>query len=236
MTTGKPRKVIVIPARMDSGRLPGKAMADINGLPLVHKTYKAAMRTKANSVFVTAPDDEIEIYCSNHGIPFQRTDSNLTNGTQRCHQALVRLFGDSVSDLTTVVNWQVDEPLVDPTYVNRMLTSKLFVIHTLVSYKGIDFPTKNEVKVIVNDQCTRCHWFTRNAVLGAAFHCGVYSFPWFALEKTVLLVPSEKAVLESLEQLTWLEHGFSIKPIKMHIMPVGINTESDLEECRRLLR
>ncbi len=219
---------------MDSKRLPGKPLLDVNGKPLLQWTYEAAKKTTADLVIVTTPDREIVDYCCEHDITVIRTDKNISNGTIRCCMAVEQFFPYDKSRVPKrVVNWQVDEPFVDPTYIDRMFNSDSDCIHTLVSPKESN-GTSN--KVIVNDEWTCCHWFTREPIPGAAYHCGVYSFPWKTLQQITTLVPTEKAMLESLEQLTWLENGFQIVPIPMYRLPLSIDTQEDLDEFRRITK
>ncbi|KKK49759.1 hypothetical protein LCGC14_3131820, partial [marine sediment metagenome] len=224
MTTGKGLKtVIIIPARMESKRLPGKPLANVNGKPLLQWTYNAAKKTEADFVIVTTPDKVIVDYCFANDILVALTDENIENGTVRCAQAMKQSFSDKdmfqsislhpLGLLSRVVNWQVDEPLVDPTYVNRMLKSQSSNIQTLVSPYSPNVFSNGTVRAVINDKGTICHWFTRHSIPGTLFHCGIYAFAWTILEEIADLQPTKKAKLESLEQLTWLENEYPISPI-----------------------
>jgi len=230
------KNVIVIPARMDSVRLPGKPLADVNGKPLLRWTYDAAKKTKADYVIAASPDEEIEAYCAVESIPFQFTDEAISNGTLRCKQAMERAFGsEGIQPFWRIVNWQVDEPLVDPTYIDRMFDPCGAQIQTLVS-ANVETQGPSSVKVLVNDKWTSCHWFTRQHIPGAVYHCGVYSFDWITLMEICQFPSTTKSKLESLEQLTWLENGYDIVPIKMHTLPFSINIQEDLEVLRMLTK
>ncbi len=229
------KNIIVIPARMDSKRLPGKPMADVNGRPLVEWTYRAAMRAGADIVTVATPDEEIASHCFTYSIPHVLSREDAPNGTVRCKQAIDRMMDAgsiSIKKPNRVINWQVDEPLVDPTYVHRMLHTARCEIITLVSVKG----DNSANKVVINDKWEQCHWFSRNEIPGAAYHCGVYCFDWEALREVSLLTPSKKARLESLEQLTWLENYWGITPIPMHKLPLSIDTQEDLDVFRKMTK
>jgi len=236
MTTGK-KNIIVIPARMDSKRLPGKPLIDVNGKPLLQWTYDKAKQVDADLVMVTSPDIEIEDYCKKHYMPFEPTSSSIPNGTIRCAQALMQHFGSNCDKIRRIINWQVDEPMLDITYARRLLAPLSNDIYTLVAiYHNMNGKGVHTTKVIVNESWNICHWFTRHPVPGADFHCGIYSFSWNTLVRILELEPTEKSKLESLEQLTWLEHQFIIIPIGIHQLPLAINTQDDLDLFRNATR
>ena len=85
-TDGK--TIIVIPARMDSKRLPGKLLLDVGGKALLHRTFDMASKTNADLVVVASGDKEITDYCNQHQISFINTSKNIVNGTARCKQAI----------------------------------------------------------------------------------------------------------------------------------------------------
>jgi len=235
--TEKKMNVIVIPARMDSKRLPGKPLADVNGKPLLQWTYDAAIKVGTDLIIVTAPDKEIEEYCEKHDVPFELTDNDIPNGTVRCARALIKRFGEDFGvRIRRIINWQVDEPVVDPTYVWRLLLPSNDIYTLVASDCHADTRGSKTTRVIVNESWNMCHWFTRHPVPGADLHCGIYSFSWNTLTRILEMKTTKKSELESLEQLTWLEHQFNIVPIRIHQLPLSINTQEDLDAFRILTR
>ncbi len=100
---------IVIPARHGSTRLPAKALADINGKPLVYWVWRQAMQSNAVSVTVATDDIRIKEAMTLHGAEVLMTDANHPSGTDRLAEvARLKAWGSSV----IVVNLQGDEPLM----------------------------------------------------------------------------------------------------------------------------
>ena len=232
MITGK-HKVIVIPARMGASRLPGKPLRELVGRPLLQWTYDKASQTKADLVMVATPDNEIADYCHEHGIHYEMTDVDLPNGTSRCAQAIERVYGNRPEkEVERVVNWQVDEPLVCSEYVDELLDDTGYWIGTLIAEREShgELTGQHIVKTIVNEQRRLCIWFTRHDLPYTFLHCGIYSFNPFVLMEVAALPVTELSEHESLEQLTWLENDYRIKPTLISKLPLSINTEEDVEK------
>ena len=231
---------------MESKRLPGKPLIDICGKPLLQWTYEQAKKTKADGVYVATGDEEIKKHCRANRIPLLVTEGYFPNGTARCAQVMLDLLSTewySKGEINVVVNWQVDEPLVDPNVVNEMFCS-LYLhplrISTLVARHCGWYHSNEVVKVIVSNENStskaECHWFTRNHIPYALYHCGVYAFRPRILKRILSLEVTSASAFESLEQLTWLEHGFSITPIVMHELPISINDPKDVRKLQNHLK
>ncbi len=234
------KKIIMIPARMDSKRLPGKPMLVAGGKPLVHWTYERAKRTEADYVIVATPDREIGRYCREHGLIFWPTRKDHPTGTHRCAEVLEELQRGP-SEIGVVVNWQVDEPLVEPGAVNRLMgvfRGAEIRIATIVSRDELHGPDdSNTVKAAMsNDHAywnRQVQWFSRAPMLGSVGHCGVYAFCPNMLLGLGGLEPTRLSKAESLEQLAWIEAGFKIGAIETERLPLSINTQADWEEFKR---
>ena len=100
---------IVIPARYGSTRLPAKALADINGKPLVYWVWRQAMQSKAVSVTVATDDVRIQEAMRRHGAEVVMTDANHPSGTDRLAEVARLKAWDSSA---IVANLQGDEPLM----------------------------------------------------------------------------------------------------------------------------
>ncbi len=240
MITGK-KSIIVIPARMESNRFPGKPMAMAGGKSLVHWVYERAKQTSADFVIVATPDPVIAGYCEEHGLTWWGSLEEAVTGTHRCAAVLSGL--ERSLDVGVVVNWQCDEPLVDPAEVDRAIEwcSCGHRVITLVApgpLRRMDDP--NIVKVAVAEN-GRCHWFSREEVVcdgrsGAAkAHCGVYAFPAVLLKQLGSCLPTALSRAKSLEQLAWLEHGYHIFASEMPELPLSINTPADFDAFQRIV-
>jgi len=234
MTTSK--AIVIIPTRMEGSRLPGKPMRMAGGKPLLAWTYEQAKRCKkVSKVIVTSPDKEIKQYCKDVGIGFISSSKEMNNGTSRCGSVIDQLNG--MAHHGVVINWQVDEPNVNPEDVDRMVESLLGVgrrlaIRTLATETKNPIENPNVVKCIVDERfCVR--WFTRQWILGSSIHIGVYGFTRESLLSVSPLVSSFHSKLSDLEQLTWIEHGHKIGAVMVERIPLSINTIEDYDEWRK---
>ena len=231
---------VLIPARMASSRLPGKALADIGGLPMVVQVARRAQRSQATRVVVAADDTRILNACSAHGVQAGATRSDHASGSDRLAEtcALLGLEGDDV-----VVNVQGDEPLMDAALINAVaallaqrpeaaMGTAAHAIHDLA-----DYANPNVVKVVL-DARGLAHYFSRAplphardhggepwwdgsaaaahpdvaALAGFAplRHIGIYSYRAAFLRSFPTLAQAPSEVLEALEQLRALWHGHRI--------------------------
>jgi len=222
------KKIIIIPVRMDSKRLPGKPLLEVGGKALVHWVYMAAKKTSADNVIVTAPDRDIGKYCQANELLFYPSSDQHENGTQRCAEVLDRMK----VEVNTVVNWQGDEPCVDPKHVDRMMRGNH--ISTLVSPATEEsLANPNDVKVTVSRGFA--FWFSRAPMAGSMIHTGVYCFPHTFLVGPAELSPTALSQAESLEQLGWVERGLKIEVFQMEHTPLAINCQEDFDSFRSLI-
>ncbi len=103
--------VVLIPARLDSSRLPGKALADIHGKPMVVRVAEQAAKSKAARVVVATDHPDIQTACQAHGIEVVMTSNRHESGTTRLAEASAAL---KLPPHLVVVNVQGDEPLIAP--------------------------------------------------------------------------------------------------------------------------
>lgn len=237
MPTTTSKSLIVIPARMGSIRFPGKPMVKIGNLPLVHWTYNQAKRSSADYVVVATPDREIGGYCQENGLTWMPTSEKHHCGTNRCAELLERVKPGM--DIGVVVNWQCDEPMVDPHDVNRMIGwiesqgSGVITLMAPITNKQMDDP--HMVKVVVT-ATGRCHWFSRAPMAGARGHCGVYGFTANMLRALQRVHQSPLAEAEGLEQLSWIEHDYHVYAMSLPELPLAINAPLDVKRFEILLR
>lgn len=228
--------VVVIPCRMDSDRLPGKPLLKAGDRSLVHRVYNRAKQTVADRVVVATSDEEIITHCRMHDLDFCRTKRDHATGTHRCAEVLSQ-FSLAIN-IGAVVDWQCDEPQVEPGAVNRLigvLHRRFSVISTLVGpvLSGISLLDPNMVKVAVSS-VGRAHWFSRAPMHCTQGHCGVYAFRSKTLRALGELQPTRMSTAESLEQLAWLEAGFQIDAVDISKLPLAINDQSDWEKFKQL--
>lgn len=238
---------IVIPARLGSTRLPEKALADINGKPMIQHVYeRARLVTGVDEVLVATDHERILAAVEGFGGKAVITPEACSSGTDRvAHVAKGR-------NETIFVNVQGDEPMLDPTSVERSLElvlSERFAMATPAALLKDDAALRNPnvVKVLVaKDQ--RAVYFSRFPipysrggvldVLGPAaprHHLGVYVYRRETLLEFASLPPTPWEAGESLEQLRALYHGISIGVARAERATVGVDTVEDLAHVREAL-
>jgi 3-deoxy-manno-octulosonate cytidylyltransferase (CMP-KDO synthetase) len=232
MVKTRSRVLIVIPARMQSGRLPGKALLDATGTPLIVHTIKRALKCKRYmeaAVMVATDSMKIAEVAKNHVSVQYEAGDDIWCGTRRAAKLLHTMWAD-YNDVTAVVNWQLDEPLVVPQEVTRMcrrfVTAPCDIATFVAKLNPATADDPNRVKAVV--EYNECKNFTRTNIEAATHeHVGVYAFRPSILKKLGNLEPSARSQSESLEQLTWLDHGYQVEAVTLRTAPLSINTRAD---------
>ncbi len=236
--------LILIPARMNSTRFPGKPLALIHGRPLIQWTYENFQKSdngpwNFHSVVVTDHPLIEEVVHKFHG-NVCRVDDDVPSGTERIQLAYERFFSQEKGGKTwdLVVNVQGDEPLVTLEIIKNLVhfhwENRLkFSLGTIVRQRLAsihhyeEFSDPNKVKVVFVQKTGECLYFSRAEVpykrdrshredIGVWHqHIGVYSFLPQSLNEFVQCPMGEFENLEKLEQLRALEHGMKIGAISL---------------------
>ena len=246
------KKIIVIPARYASTRLPGKPLIDIGGKSLLQRVYDGACRSKLSDGTLIATDDErIKKAALAFGAEVIMTDPALPSGTDRVFAAIQ----DKEADL--VVNLQGDEPFIEPSIIDQLFSAmeKGDVAMATLCCPITDeseYRNPNTVKMVL-DSSGFALYFSRSPIpyfrtpnsgdpqAGTPTrhlfykHIGIYGFTRSFLEQFVAMPKSPLEEAESLEQLRVLENGYKIKVIVTGYSGFGIDTPDDLERARKLL-
>jgi 3-deoxy-manno-octulosonate cytidylyltransferase (CMP-KDO synthetase) len=240
--------IIVIPARMASTRLPGKALADIGGAPMVVQVWRRAMEARLGPVLVAAAEPEIAEAVRRAGGSAVLTDADLPSGSDRIHQALERSDPGWLHDV--VINVQGDLPTIEPDSIRAALDGlerSGAEIATLAAEITLaeERTAPSVVKAVVSwdegegGSLGRALYFTRATAPsgeGPLFHhIGLYAYRRTALDRFVVLPPSPLEQREKLEQLRALEAGMTIAVARVDAVPLGVDTPADLERARALL-
>jgi 3-deoxy-manno-octulosonate cytidylyltransferase (CMP-KDO synthetase) len=240
------RTLIVIPARMQATRLPGKPLLDISGEPMIVHVWRRAMATEAGRVVVATDTEEIAAAVRKVGGEAVLTRADHTSGSDRVFEAASRV--DPRSECEIILNLQGDLPGLEAGIVRECLTplaGQAAQIATIASV--ITAPESrtdpNVVKVVGTPtgvpRRLRALYFTRaTAPWGDGplyHHFGMYAYRRSALERFVSLKPSTLEKREQLEQLRALEDGMRIDVTVVDTVPVEVNTPEDLERARRLI-
>lgn len=240
------QNLVIIPARMQATRLPGKPLADINGTPMIVHVWRRAMAAETGRVVVATDAAEIFAAVRQAGGEAVMTRADHASGSDRVFEAASRIDPDG--DFEIVVNLQGDLPTLEPTLVKACiapLAHKGPDIATLAAEIDDDAERSNpHVVKVVGTPLTggglRALYFTRaTAPHGEGplyHHIGIYAYRRFALERFVSMAPSALEKREKLEQLRALEGGMRIDVAVVDTVPLGVDTPADLDRARRLLR
>lgn len=236
------RPIVVIPARMAAARLPGKPLADIDGLPMIVRVLRQAEAAGVGPVAVAAGDREIVDVVEAAGGRAVLTDPALASGSDRILAALQVLDPEALHD--TVINVQGDMPFVDPQAIAacaRLLDGDACDIATVVAPEASDADRGNPdvVKAILALDATgregRALYFTRSTLYGDApvwRHIGLYGYRREALARFHAAPPSALERREKLEQLRALELGLIIRAAVIDAAPISVDNPADLEAAR----
>ncbi|MFA5949020.1 MAG: 3-deoxy-manno-octulosonate cytidylyltransferase [Hyphomicrobium sp.] len=241
-----PKTLIVIPARMQATRLPGKPLADIAGEPMIVHVWRRAQAAEMGRVVVATDAEAIMEAVRTAGGEAVMTRADHVSGSDRIFEALNRVDPDAEVDV--VVNLQGDLPTLEPHLVRACaaaLEKKGPDIATLAAeiVEDDERTNANVVKVVgtpLPDRSRlRALYFTRATAPhgdGPLYHhIGIYAYRRAALEQFVTMKPSPLELREKLEQLRALENGMRIDVAIVDTVPLGVDTPADLERARRLI-
>ena len=238
----------VIPARYASTRFPGKPLVDINGKTMLQRVYEQTAKSKLLSDIIVATDDErIAEHAKNIGAQVIMTAASHPSGTDRCYEAYTK-YGKVFDH---VINVQGDEPFLDPEQIDSLAavcTASVEIATQMTKCRTHESLFSNgEVKITLN-QRNEALYFSRNVIpfikgieqknwlahFNFYRHVGMYAYRVDILEKITRLKPSALENAESLEQLRWLENGYTIKCVETDFDSHCIDTAEDLERALRL--
>jgi 3-deoxy-manno-octulosonate cytidylyltransferase (CMP-KDO synthetase) len=239
--------IVVIPARMASRRLPGKPLADINGLPMIVHVWKRAVEANVGQVLVAAAELPIVHAVKAHGGDAIMTDPLLASGTDRVAAALD--IRDPKGNFAFIVNLQGDLPTIEPLAVRRCLAglvNEQVDIATIATriWDEADVANPHIVKALAPLSDDREVAFARDFQRrpgpenGPIFwhHIGVYAYRRQALQRFVKLPVSNHEEERQLEQMRALDNGMKIAVVRVDSLPLGVDTPADLEAARLMLK
>ena len=256
--------IILIPARYQSSRYPGKPLARLRGAtatakPLIQRSVEAARRVPGPSgVFVTTDDERIADACSGFGVGVIMTSPQCRNGTERCAEALSQLHGPEL-----VINFQGDALLTPPGFVEALIARMEDDRDALVATPAMRLRS-DEVRAlqaeeaagrvggttVVTDKQNHALYFSKRVIphlpAGALdrpmspvrLHVGVYAYRPEALGLYAATPPGELEQLEGLEQLRFLTAGVRVAVVDVETPPFALrelNNPEDVEAIEQAL-
>lgn len=235
----------IIPVRYHSSRFPGKALADVHGKTMVQRVYEQAMLAEGLDRVVVATDHlKIFDHINEIGGKVCMTSEDHPSGTDRCREAM-ELEPDGYN---FVVNIQGDQPFIDPRQIDDLCKNLVPDVQIATQARRIEMQEllidPNCVKVIIDSQgkaiyfsrsplpFQRAHSVDKWISLHQYYqHIGIYAYRSDILREITQLAMSPLEQAEGLEQLRWLENGYSIKVLTTNYPAQGIDTPEDLEKA-----
>lgn len=244
---------VVIPARIASTRLPGKALLDIGGKPMVVRVAEQAKQSGAQQIIIATDHEPILSTSQQYGFIACMTRADHSSGTDRIAEVVAQ---QGWADDTIVVNVQGDEPLIPPALIRSVaqhlhdhpecaIATACHPIHDEASMRN-----PNIVKAVLDKNGNALYFsrapipyprdvFSRGDVLPHDLpvlrHIGIYAYRASFLRAFGQLEPAAIEQIEALEQLRALWHGYKIGVTITHdAPPSGVDTEADLLVARKL--
>jgi len=236
------KNLIIIPARLESTRLPNKPLADINGEPMIAHVYKRAKEANIAKVIVAAGNVEIKEVIENIGGEAILTNPDHASGSDRIYEALNMYDKESKFDI--IVNLQGDLPNIHKDALSKII-SLLESNDADISTLGVkisseeEFLNKNIVKAYVKNisESNYVDDFDRRFDIGKEeflyHHVGIYGYKRKALETFIGFDQSESEIERKLEQMRAIENGMKIVLGLIDELPISVDTQEDLEIARR---
>lgn len=242
----------IIPARYASTRFPAKPLALLGGKTVIQRVYEQVAGV-LDEAYVATDDERIEQAVKEFGGKVVMTSVNHKSGTDRCYEAYTKVG----SGYDVVVNIQGDEPFIQPSQLeaikncfNDPSTDIATLVKPFTSTDGFEaLENVNSPKVVVNKNMNALYFsrsiipYQRNKdkadwLAGHTYykHIGLYAYRAEVLKQITSLPQSSLELAESLEQLRWLENGYSIKVGISEVETIGIDTPQDLARAEEFLK
>ncbi|MBC7003795.1 3-deoxy-manno-octulosonate cytidylyltransferase [Photobacterium sp. BZF1] len=243
---------VIIPARYQSSRLPGKPLADIAGKPMIQWVYEQASKAGADQVIVATDDQRIADAVKGFGGEVCMTRSDHESGTERLAEVVEKY---QLADDQIVVNVQGDEPLIPESIIRQVATnlagSKAPMATLAVEIDHADEVFNPNAVKVVTDKDGYALYFSRASIpwdrdnfakrpqeihQNLMRHIGIYAYRAGFINTYINWEPSTLEKIEALEQLRVLWYGEKIHvDVAIDAPPAGVDTPEDLEKVRQLV-
>lgn len=235
---------VIIPARYQSSRLPGKPLVELNGVPMIVRTYRQCLKAcPAERIYVATDDERIRQVCEAHSIAVLMTSGDCLTGTDRLAECAQQLNAD------VFINVQGDEPVFNPDDLRRMIeASAQWPDEVLNGFCAIEqelqFRSTSTPKVVMRPD-GRLLYMSRATIPGtkadefikAWRQVCLYAFPRAALE--AFAACTSKTPLESLEDieiLRFLELGWEVRMLELSQDSIAVDNPEDIETAEAAIR
>tara|TARA_A100000171_G_scaffold52019_2_gene68599 strand:- start:477 stop:1214 length:738 start_codon:yes stop_codon:yes gene_type:complete len=243
---------------MASNRLKAKVLADIHGKPMIQHVLEGALKANLGPVVLACDHPDIAAIGHKISVATFLTDPDLPSGSDRIYQAL-QLF-DPEKKYEKVINVQGDLPTLEASLIRSVLKPledpnvDMSTLAAVIQDKNEE-ENPNVVKIALAqkkktspgvtsqepslDPIYRALYFSRSCIpFGEGphyHHIGLYGYQRNALDTFITLSPSRLEQQEKLEQLRALEAGFQINVHLVETVPLGVDSQEDLDKARSIL-
>ncbi|WP_370524789.1 3-deoxy-manno-octulosonate cytidylyltransferase [Bacteroides sp. 224] len=242
----------IIPARYASTRFPAKPLAMLGGKTVIQRVYEQVAGI-LDDAYVATDDERIEQAVKAFGGKVVMTSVHHNSGTDRCFEAYTNIG----QPFDVIVNIQGDEPFIQPSQletIKECFNDASTQIATLVKPFTADdtweaLENSNSPKVVLNKNMNALYFsrsvipYMRNKEKADWLpnhiyykHIGLYAYRAEVLKEITALPQSSLELAESLEQLRWLENGYTIKAGITYMETIGIDTPEDLQRAEEFLK
>ena len=237
------KKTILIPARYESTRLPGKPIVDICGKPMICRVFEQAAKVKdIDQVIIAVDDERIADVCGKYGIPFIMTRKDHENQVMRLAEAAERID----SDLYICVNG--DEPLILPENIEKVIPDtvcddQIYAGYLVRKLTGIaEACDISNIKAVLKEDGT-CLYLSRSLIpypKGNSFDgylklIGVECFNKKALQFYADTPKGQLEAAEDIDHLRFIENNVNIHMTLVESESLSVDTQKDLELVRKLI-
>ena len=235
--------IIIIPSRLNSKRLPNKALIDINGEKMICRVYKQAAKTNIN-VYVATDNKLIYDEIKSIGGKVVMTSVKHNSGTDRIAEAIEIIEKKENKKYNIVINVQGDEPYINPQQINEI--KNIFILNpdTKIATLIKEITNKDDIdnldkpKVVINKNNEAIYFirlpipYNRDKVSDVTFykHIGMYAYKTEILKQLTKLPQSMLEKSEKLEQLRWIENNYKISVEITQYENISIDTIEDLKK------
>ena len=237
--------VAIIPARYKSSRFPGKPLVEIEGKPLIWWVYQNVMKVKEfTEVLVATDDDRIHNACEDCGLSVIMTSDQHATGTDRVAEVASQIKAD------LYINVQGDEPLLQPDTIKEAILpfltedSGIQVTNLMTEIKRSEDIINSTVPKVAASDDGNAIFLSRspipypkaNTTIKYMKQVCVYGFTPVALQMFASTKRGNLERAEDIELLRFIENGYKIQMIEVEQDTVAVDTPSDLEIVREIIR
>jgi len=238
------RPLVVIPARFESSRLPGKPLVQLCGVPMIVRTWRQCVKSiEADRIVVATDDERIEAVCAENGIVSHRTSAHCLTGTDRVAEVATRI------EASTYINVQGDEPVFNPADLTALIEAAARypseVLNGMCDIKEEDVFRSTTVPKVVARPDGRLLYMSRASIptgkdlrfSKASRQVCAYAFPPAAL-RDFAAAPAKMPLeeVEDIEILRFLELGYEVRMLPMSDQSIAVDVPADVPRAESRIR